>query len=259
MIGNVGFILSIAAVVTALIRIFWKKMPEIIIDSAMAGTSFLYGVYLIQRSFAIGFPALVSIHDSLVLLALCLFGIAAFLGFSGKDYPPGLVFLTGFVGFIGILLVSSPLIGAELSPPVPVLRSHWLVLHVSFAIIGEAFFTASAVCAFLYFLPTSVSIKAGAEKIAYKAVLIGYVFFTTGALVFGAIWAAYAWGSFWSWDPKETWALITWLLYSLYLHTDFSKRFSSGIRMALLLIAFAAMIFTFLGVNYFLPGLHSYS
>jgi len=115
------------------------------------------------------------------------------------------------------------------------------------------------------FLTTSSKEKRSrADRITYISILIGYVFFTTGALVFGMIWAEQAWGSYWSWDPKETWALVTWLTYTLYLHVRMVSwkkmdpvkrgRFSSWISIA----GFLLTMFTFFGVNYLMSGLHSY-
>lgn len=79
-----------------------------------------------------------------------------------------------------------------------------------------------------------------------------------GALIFGAIWAESAWGSYWSWDPKETWALVTWIVYTLYLHVRLIMKRSDRIVALISVVGFVFTIFTFLGVNYLLSGLHSY-
>ena len=96
------------------------------------------------------------------------------------------------------------------------------------------------------------------DRLVAAAVGIGYPVFTAGALVFGAIWAETAWGAWWSWDPKETWALVTWLIYTAYLHTRLVKRLRGRVSAVLALVGFAATVFTFFGVNYLLSGLHSY-
>lgn len=95
------------------------------------------------------------------------------------------------------------------------------------------------------------------DEISYKLIFIGLPFLTI-MLVTGAVWAEYAWGAFWSWDPKETWALITWLVYAAYLHTRFLKGFKGKRAAWLSVLGFAAVIFTFFGVSYLLPGMHSY-
>lgn len=86
-----------------------------------------------------------------------------------------------------------------------------------------------------------------------------FPFLAVGALVFGAIWAKYSWGRFWSFDPKETWSLITWLLYSAYLHSRFIFMDKKYISIYIFIGAFLAMLFTFFGVNFLIPGLHSYN
>jgi cytochrome c-type biogenesis protein CcsB len=96
------------------------------------------------------------------------------------------------------------------------------------------------------------------DGLVYKTIVVGFPLLTLG-IVTGAAWANYAWGSYWSWDPKETWSLITWFVYALFLHARFTREWR-GKRTALLsIIGFAAVIFTYFGVNYVLSGLHSYA
>jgi len=96
------------------------------------------------------------------------------------------------------------------------------------------------------------------DEITYKSINVGFPLFTIGGLLMGAIWANSAWGKYWSWDPKETWSLITWFVYALYLHARYVKGWR-GKRVAILaVIGFIAVIFTYLGVNLVLSGLHSY-
>ncbi len=96
------------------------------------------------------------------------------------------------------------------------------------------------------------------DDIAYKSIAIGFPLFTIGGLIMGAIWANSAWGKYWTWDPKETWSLITWFVYALYLHARFVGGWR-GKRVAILsVVGFIAVIFTYLGVNLVLSGLHAY-
>jgi cytochrome c-type biogenesis protein CcsB len=96
------------------------------------------------------------------------------------------------------------------------------------------------------------------DELNYKLIALGFPIFTLGGLIFGAIWADQAWGVYWSWDPKETWSLITWLAYAFYLHARFIKGWR-GTKVAVVSsIAFVTVVFTYLGVNIFLSGLHSY-
>jgi cytochrome c-type biogenesis protein CcsB len=96
------------------------------------------------------------------------------------------------------------------------------------------------------------------DDITYRMIAIGWPLFTAGGLVMGAVWANSAWGTYWSWDPKETWSLITWFIYSLYLHARYMRGWK-GTQMAVIsAVGFLAVIFTYLGVNLVLSGLHSY-
>ncbi len=96
------------------------------------------------------------------------------------------------------------------------------------------------------------------EDITYKGIAFGFPLFTIGGLVFGAIWADQAWGRYWGWDPKETWSLITWFVYAFYLHAKFIRGWSGAKTSIIAVVGFLVTIFTYLGVNLFLSGLHSY-
>jgi cytochrome c-type biogenesis protein CcsB len=96
------------------------------------------------------------------------------------------------------------------------------------------------------------------DDLSYKTVMVGFPLLTIG-IVTGAAWANYAWGTYWSWDPKETWSLITWLIYAAFLHARFTAGWRGKRTAVLSVLGFAAVLFTYIGVNYVLSGLHSYS
>jgi cytochrome c-type biogenesis protein CcsB len=96
------------------------------------------------------------------------------------------------------------------------------------------------------------------DEITYKSIAIGFPIFTLGGLIFGAIWADQAWGVYWSWDPKETWSLITWFVYAFFLHARLLRGWKGHKMAVVAVIGFAAVIFTYLGVNLLLSGLHAY-
>ncbi len=98
-----------------------------------------------------------------------------------------------------------------------------------------------------------------ADEISYRSVLIGFPVFTLGALVFGMIWAQIAWSRFWGWDPKEVWALITWLFYAAFLHLRLSKGWHGERSAWLAVIGFAIIMFNLVAVNLVIKGLHSYA
>jgi cytochrome c-type biogenesis protein CcsB len=139
-----------------------------------------------------------------------------------------------------------------------------LILHVSMAIFAYALFTVSFGCGIVYlvqgetnryaWLPTAEA----ADELGYKAVILGFPLLAL-TLILGAYWANYAWGHYWSWDPKETSALVTWLVYAIYLHVRGVRGLRSKWSGWLLVIGFAATLFTYFGVSFIVPGLHSYA
>jgi cytochrome c-type biogenesis protein CcsB len=146
----------------------------------------------------------------------------------------------------------------EALAPIPALQSYWLALHVTLSFIGESFFIVSFVASILYLAARDEERLKRLDRLSYTAVGIGYPVFTAGALIFGAVWAQTAWGAWWSWDPKETWALITWLVYTAFLHTRLVKKLRGRLSAILSIVGFVFTVFTFFGVNYLLSGLHSY-
>jgi ABC-type transport system involved in cytochrome c biogenesis permease subunit len=219
----------------------------------------LLAVDFAAKSVAIGFPAFTSVLESLTFFAACVaaLGLAYALQRRLPVLAPARLGL--YVIALALLAVaSSPLAPESAKPPVPALRSGWLALHVSFSFIGEALFALSFVAS-LAVLLGKPDRRAEYDRIAYASVAVGYPVFTAGALVFGAIWAERAWGVWWSWDPKETWALVTWLAYTLYLHQRLIGKKSGRVTAAISVAAFLCALFTFLGVNFLLSGLHSYA
>ena len=96
------------------------------------------------------------------------------------------------------------------------------------------------------------------DEITYKSISIGFPVFTLGGLIFGAIWADQAWGTYWGWDPKETWSLITWFVYAFFLHSRLLRGWKGKKVAIVAVVGFVVVIFTYIGVNLLLSGLHSY-
>lgn len=154
----------------------------------------------------------------------------------------------------------SPSVVHTIQPLIPALQSNWLHIHVITCFLAYAAFAVSFLCGILSLLgwKNFVPPQENLEQINYTSIIIGFPMLSAGILT-GAVWAHYAWGSYWSWDPKETWSLITWIIYALILHVRLMKDWQ-GKRMAFLSIAgFISVIFTYFGVNFILMGLHSYA
>jgi cytochrome c-type biogenesis protein CcsB len=175
--------------------------------------------------------------------------------------PFVLLVISAAVGFLLWYTVARD--AAEIQPLVPALQSWWMKIHVPANFIGYGTFSLAAMVGSAYLLK-SHGIFADRlpplevlDDVMYKAISVGFAFFTV-ATILGALWAAEAWGGYWSWDPKETWALIVWLNYAAWLH----MRLMSGLRGRAAawwaLIGLVVTTFAFLGVNMFLSGLHSY-
>jgi cytochrome c-type biogenesis protein CcsB len=175
--------------------------------------------------------------------------------------PFVLLVITAAVGFLLWYTVARD--ASEIQPLVPALQSWWMKIHVPANFIGYGTFSLAAMvgCAYLLkshgILADRLPPLEVLDDVMYKAISVGFAFFTV-ATILGALWAAEAWGGYWSWDPKETWALIVWLNYAAWLH----MRLMSGLRGRAAawwaLIGLVVTTFAFLGVNMFLSGLHSY-
>jgi cytochrome c-type biogenesis protein CcsB len=152
---------------------------------------------------------------------------------------------------------------ADIQPLVPALQSWWMKIHVPANFIGYGTFSLSAMVASAYLLKSSgylvdrlPSLEV-LDDVMYKAISVGFAFFTV-ATILGALWAAEAWGGYWSWDPKETWALIVWLNYAAWLHMRLMTGLRGRVAAWWALVGLMVTTFAFLGVNMFLSGLHSY-
>ena len=156
-----------------------------------------------------------------------------------------------------------------IEPLVPALQSNWLTYHVVTCFIGYAAFAVGCAVSIMYLVKNASAGSKTAEKddllpsldvldaLNYKAIMIGFPFLTLG-IVTGAAWANYAWGTYWSWDPKETWSLIVWFIYAAFLHARLTRGWSGRRTAWLSILGFVATLFCYLGVNFLLSGLHSY-
>lgn len=165
--------------------------------------------------------------------------------------------------FAVVMLLYAGTVGAEARPLMPALQNHWLLtLHVITAVVAYGAAAVSFGAAVLYLLAPRVKLPAlpsreTLDEIGYRAVVVTFPLLTVMIIV-GAIWADIAWGRYWSWDPKETAALVTWLIYGAYLHARVVRDWRGSKAAWLLVLGFAAILFTYFG-NLFFGGLHSYA
>lgn len=225
-----------------------------------------------QESYALGFghAPLSNLYESLVFGAWAIMLIYFISEFKTKQRVLG-VFPATFA-FLAMAYASfSPDISAKIEPLVPALKSNWLIAHVVACFLGYAAFAISFGLSGVYVFrnPDNPAGKSGnpgtswmpdqkhLDELNYQMVLFGFLLLSLG-IITGAVWANSAWGSYWSWDPKETWSLITWLIYAAVLHVRAVQGWR-GKRVAWLsMIGFISVLFTYFGVNFLLSGLHSY-
>ena len=196
-------------------------------------------------------PPLSNMFESLVVFSWAIAVLLIYIDF--KYQTKGINALTALMGLLALGYAS--LLDKEIVPLLPALRSNWLTLHVLTCFIGYAALTVAFVSSSIILFKKEED--KNLDDISHKIIAFGFLFLTLG-IISGSVWANSAWGTYWSWDPKETWSLITWFIYAIYLHIRLRKGWKGKAAARLSVIGFAAMIFTYFGVNYLLSGLHSY-
>ncbi len=253
------FVLTAAAFIQIVFLLKKTDKPDPVSHYLLLAGAILLLATNVQRSIQINFVAVTNTFESLVFFS----GVIALILFIYRvqkrwHVMKFVIFGGTIIALILLTVASSPIAPKDIEPPIPALQSLWLVLHVTFSFIGESFFALSFVTAIYYLVVKDEKKKINADRLTYTAIAIGYPIYTAGALIFGAIWAESAWGRYWSWDPKETWALITWLVYTAFLHARLVKSLRGRTASILAIVGFLFTIFTFFGVNFVLSGLHSY-
>ncbi len=212
-----------------------------------------------------GYVPLSNMYESLIFFSWTIILIYLILEFKYQQKIIG-VFITPFA-FLAIALTSIiPGIDAKITPLMPALQSNWLTIHVTTCFFGYAAFAVSFGVSILYLIRDRTKEESSKwlpspailDEINYKSIVIGFPMLSLG-IITGAAWANYAWGSYWSWDPKETWSLITWFVYAAFLHARFTRDWRGKKAAVLSIVGFLAVLFTYFGVNYILSGLHSYA
>ncbi len=211
-------------------------------------------IALINRSVASGRLPLATGYEFL----LCFTLITAFLYLvyeirSKMKNAGGPVMLIAAL-LLAVIVIFMPEQFYVVTPLMPALKSPWLMAHVSTAVIAYGGFAFAAGLAVMQLRQKGLP---DTENAIYKITAAGFAMLSL-SIVLGAIWAEQAWGSYWSWDPKEIWALITWIIYAIYLHLHRQRLLSGSGACYIVIAGFILVLFTFFGVNYLMSGLHSY-
>ncbi len=246
--------LSGRAAVSAKKTLFWCLVTLFLVHTASIGLRWVESYQM-----GIGHAPLSNLYESLIFFA---WTILLALLFVWRKFRMDVIVFVG-MPIVFIVMASTFLIDSQIRPLIPALQSNWLVAHVFTCFLGYAGFAVSFVAAVLLLIartwPSAAKFlpeKNLLDEVVYRSILVGFPLLSLG-IITGAAWADHAWGSYWSWDPKETWSLITWLVYAGFLHARLTRGWSGGRTAILSIVGFAAVMFTYFGVNY-LPGLHSY-
>ena len=251
--------------------------------SCVIFSNFLFALTLVIRWIGEGYFPLSNLYESLIFLSWGISSIHLFVESKtrsrliGSISAPILFFLSGFSS------LTLPTEMQKALPLVPSLQSNWLMMHVSMMMISYSTLIIGSLLSILYlaFLNfitenkkinlqvqnqeslvsaatnSKISLLQTVDIWSYRIIGLGFPFLTIG-IISGAVWANEAWGSYWSWDPKETWALITWLVFAIYLHSRLLKGWQGEKAAILGSCGFFVIWICYLGVNFLGKGLHSY-
>jgi cytochrome c-type biogenesis protein CcsB len=211
----------------------------------------------------IGHVPLSNLYESLVFFALSISVIYLIVEHNYGQRTLGAFAMP--LAFLAMAYASlSSNTGDRIQPLLPALKSNWLIAHVVTCFIGYAAFAIAFGLSLMYMLKkesagrllSAIPDRRVLDGLTQQMVMFGFLFLSAG-IITGAVWANSAWGRYWGWDPKETWSLITWLIYAILLHARFIRGWQGRHIAIFSVVGFMAVLFTYFGVN-LLPGLHSY-
>lgn len=221
------------------------------------------------ESYKIGYghAPLSNLYESLVFFSWVTIIVYLIIEFRIKQRVIG-AFATPFASLAMAYASFSPKVEDAIQPLIPALQSNWLIAHVITCFLGYAAFAVACGLGIMYILkgdprrPHTGLLSFFPEhrvldELMHQTIIFGFLWLSIG-IITGAVWANQAWGTYWSWDPKETWSLITWFVYATALHARFVRGWAGKKIAFLSIIGFVSVIFTYFGVNFLLSGLHSY-
>jgi len=254
--------------------------------------------FLLLRLIVYRYFPLSNLYESLIFLTWCLTFIQASLEYQSESKLIGSISTPISLFTIAFASFTLPTEMQSAIPLVPALRSNWLMMHVSIMMLSYATLLIGCLLSILFLVLSkgqNIELKGNSynqkiefnyitagdtynntsklninnslqnkintlqkiDTLSYRTIGLGFPLLTIG-IISGAVWANEAWGSYWSWDPKETWALITWLIFAIYLHTRLNKAWNGKKPALIASLGFIVVWICYLGVNFLGKGLHSY-
>jgi len=218
-----------------------------------------------MRWYISGHTPLSNGYESMIFISW----VTMLAGFIFRKRSDFILPVTSFLAAMTLLVAHMSFMDPEITNLVPVLKSYWLTLHVSVITSSYAFLSLGAIIGLLVLLMLFFSNEKNILKIGpaidnltvinYRTLVIGLYLLTIGTFL-GAIWANESWGRYWGWDPKETWSLITIIVYTFVIHSKMIQTLRNVFAFNLMaLLAISSVLMTYFGVNYYLSGLHSYA
>lgn len=263
-------VLGVTCLACAAYSVFFISQKKKIRDIArilLALSGVLQTLYILSRYQLAGHTPITSQHEAVVFFAWAT--TWAYLSFRWRYTVKN--FGTFVSWLIFLLLVTSAFVPREVSQLLPALQSWWLPVHAGVSLLAYGFLSL-AFCGGLMYLLQERELKSkrfgffftrlpsleALDQLNSHCLTAGFVFLTLG-IISGSIWARQAWGTYWQWDPKETWSLITWFIYLIQIHQRFTVGWRGKRAAVMAICGFAAVIFTLWGVTFLLGGVHSYA
>ena len=258
---NLSLAVYFGALVCAVVCLMSRRrFFELAADLLIVAGALTQTVYLGVRWAQAGRAPFSNMFESLVLFAWTV--AVVYLVLRVRIRIPWLAAASAALSALALAHAST--FESEIRPLMPALQSNWLSFHVLSCFLGYGGFAISALVAAGFLvadrrrsavLPET---RQTLEAVLTQTISFGFLFLTLGILT-GAVWANSAWGSYWSWDPKETWSLITWFVYAIFLHCRFMRGWRGRRAAWISIIGFLSVLFTYYGVNFLLSGQHSYA
>ncbi len=271
LLGLTTFAYLLAAVLYVALLVFKVRQLGVVATTVtlaafLINTAGIALRWIESHRMGIGYAPLSNMYESLVFFAWAIAVFYLWLEYRHKNR-----FLGAFaMPFAALAMILAEMKNPAITPLVPALQSNWLIAHVVTCFIGYAAFAVACGLGAMYLLKSRGKSTGRADKllaqlpplrvvedIIHKTLVFGFFWLSAG-IITGAVWANSAWGTYWSWDPKETWSLVTWFVYAAALHFRFTRGWAGRPVAWFAIIGFASVMFTYYGVNYVLSGLHSY-